>query len=224
VQVDWQTLKLAETTGGNYAESARPVQDLVNEAAAKAAGGQRPVLVFVFDPEDTKTNDSLEANVFTDEKVGLALKRFACLRAALDSIPDAKAAEALKRQAPLFYFFDPSGKPADTLSGKRATSKSGFSSRVEKIWNLSFEKPLKEFASAMAEILDRFDKVATDLARVADQITRAADNPQKLAGLQKDEAALKAVEAAIQQDEKKVLDGVTVREEFRKVGDESVRK
>jgi hypothetical protein len=187
----------------------------VKAAAEKAAEGKRPVLVWICDEEDAKTNDSLQNTVFADEKVGLALKRFACFKAVIQSMPDAKAAEKMRPQTPIFHFYDPTGKEVDTLSGKRATSKSGFAGRVEKVWDLSYEMPLKVFAKQMGGILDRLDQVAGEKQRLEDQMARAAENPGKLAGLKKDQEALTAQEKAVEADQQKLIDSIVVRAAFR---------
>jgi uncharacterized protein YdcH (DUF465 family) len=226
MKVEWQTLRLAAATGSGYADSAGPVDDILRDAVAKAAGGVKPVVVFICDDEDSKTNDSLEANVFSDEKVALAMKRFVCLKATIQSIPDEKVAEKLRRQTPIFRYFDPAGKALEELSGKRAASRSAFSARVEALWKLSFEKVLKEYVSEMSDLLDRMDRLATEKQRIEDQITRAEGNPQKVAALQKEAESLKTDENTIKQDEEKLLGSVTVRPEFlpAAAGDEKACK
>jgi hypothetical protein len=146
------------------------------------------------------------------------------VKALIQSMPDAKEAEKLKKQTPLFRFYDPAGKPLDDLSGKRASSKSAFSGRIEKLWNMSFEMALKDYAGQMSEILARMDKVATEQQRVTDQLTRAEGNAQKVAALQKEAEALKTEENTINQDEQKILASVKVRAEFAPGGDEKACK
>jgi cell shape-determining protein MreC len=129
-------------------------------------------------------------------------------------------AEKIRKQTPIFRYFDPAGKPLEELSGKRATSKSAFGARVEALWKISFEKVLKEYVREMNDLLDRMDRLATEKQRIEDQITRADGNPQKVAALQKEAERLKTDENTIKQDEEKLLGSVTVRPEFKPAGDE----
>jgi hypothetical protein len=216
VKVVWETLRFTATTPDGYADtSMRPIEDLVQAAVDARSKEHKPVVVWICDAEDDRGNDQLEKKIFYDEKVGLAMKRFICLRGDIQALPNEQEAEKLYRQAPLFYFFDPAGKEfTKPLYGKRASSRSGFCKVLEKLWDKSFELSLKDYSKQMSDILDELDKLEGQKTRLTDQIDRAADNPRKLAQLKKEEEELQAAEAEINAKEKQIVDGVAVRAEF----------
>ena len=130
----------------------------------------------------------------------------------------------MKAIAPVIRFYDPAGSQVHEMKGKRATSRSTFTTRVERLWDLSFAVRLKEYARDMGDVLDEMEKVDGDKSRLADQMERAADNPRKLAALQKELDELKAREEAVLAAEREVLAGVVLREEWLKEGEESASK
>jgi hypothetical protein len=226
VKVEWERLRLAAATPGGYADTSKPVEELIQAAVDARAKERKPCVVWLCDAEDDRKNEQLEKKLFFDEKIGLAMKRFICLRADIQAIPNDREAEKLYRKAPLFYFFDPAGKQfGRTLYGKRAASRSGFCRQLEKLWDLSFEMKLKVYSKQMGKILDELDKLEGEKNRLTGKMDRAADNPRKLEQLKKEEEALKAEEDEITAKEKEILDAVTLREEFRAPdGNESVQK
>lgn len=214
MKVEWKTLRLAETTGEGYAETARPIDDLIDAAVHRELSTKKPVVVWIYDVEDDKTNSNLEGSIFNDEKTALALKQFHCLKGEIQTMPDSREVEKLKRMAPIFYFYDPSGGRLDTLTGRRATSRSGVTSRIEKLWDLAYEVSLKKYARDMARILDEMEKIDNKRARLLDQIDRAADNPRKLAGLKREEDELKKQEESVLAEEREVLAGVALKTDW----------
>lgn len=182
----------------------------------RRAQEKKPVVVWIYDSEDEKTNANLESKVFYDEKVGLALKQFVCLKGDVESIPDEKLMKKTRRKAPMIYFFDPAGKPFDTLTGKRATSRSGFTSRLEKLWDLSYDMKLRVYAKKMSALLDQMDKLEEKKRQIESKMARAAANPGKFSALKKQEEKLKAEEAKLLDAEQKILEACKLRPEFDK--------
>jgi hypothetical protein len=223
VKVEWKALRLAESTPG-YADSARPFDELIQSAVKARAEARQPIVIWICDVEDDKGNINLEKKIFNDEKVGLAMKRFICLKAELQSLPDEREAEKLMRKAPLFYFYDPAGEEfGKTLFGKRAASRSGFCSQLEKLWDHSFSTKLKDYHKLMSKLLDELDKLESEKSRLTSKMDRAADNPPKLAKLKKEEEELKAEEAKLEKEEQEILASVELNTQFRK-GDEQAAK
>ena len=207
-----------------YADSGQPLEDVIKAAVEKEASAKRPLVIWLCDAEDDKTNDALEAKIFRDEKIALAMKRFTCLKGEIQTIPDERQMEKVLRQAPVFYFYDPAGNRLDQLEGRRATSRSGFSGRIEKLWDVSFEMRLKDYSKKMGHVLDRMDKLEGEKQRLTAKMDRAADNAPKLRRLQAEEAKLKEQETAIQKDEQAILDSLKVRPEFLDAPGESAQK
>ena len=149
MKVDWKTIRLSEENEEGYGESAKPIDDIIKAEIKKRVGNGRPALVWIFDGEKDQKNDLLEGKLFGEEKIGLALKRFSCLRGDIMSIPDDRLLKKIARRVPMFYFYDPAGDLLEKLEGKRATSRSGVVGRVEKLWRMSFDLKLKAYVKQM---------------------------------------------------------------------------
>ena len=113
VEVKWKDLRLAaRTAGSGYEADEVAAEDLVKQLAAKAAGPNvRPTVVWFYRPEEIEENDKLEANLFQNETVGLAFKRFHTFRVNVETIDREELAKRYAK-TPAFRFFDPAGEPA----------------------------------------------------------------------------------------------------------------
>jgi hypothetical protein len=198
----------------------------VKKLAASAAGADiRPIVVWFYRPDEVEENDKLEANIFQNETVGLAFKRFHTFRVNVDTIDREELAERYAK-TPAFRFFDPAGESVATLSGRRVTSLSGFTRYVEKAWGLSYDLNLKRYVKEMTKILDRLDKVGVKKQAIERDRARLAKkpNPRKLRAVEAEEAALEKERALIAEDEKEVLDQVQLREKYQKTKDGETAK
>ena len=214
IKIEWKSLRLAQSTGDGYADTSAPLDKLIGEAVKRQAGGSKPAVIWVFDAEDDRKNEQLEKKVFADNKIGLALKRFLCLKAEIQSIPDDKLLRETARKCPMFIFYDPAGEEFGRLAGKKAGSKSGVSSQIEKLWDLSFEVRLKDYSKQMGKLLDELDKIERDKERLTKKMTSAAGKPGKLKGLQKEEEKLKAEEAKLLEKEQELIAACKLRPDF----------
>lgn len=197
---------------------------MIKAAVEARAEAKQPIVIWICDAEDDKGNVNLEKKIFNDEKVGLAMKRFICLKGELQTLPDEREAAKLARKTPLFYFYDPAGEQfGKPLYGKRASSRSGFCSQLEKLWDHSFSTKLKVYHKSMSKLLDKLDKLESEKMRLTSKMDRAADNPSKLAKLQKEEEALKAEEEKLEKEEQDILASVKLSSQFEK-GDEQAAK
>jgi hypothetical protein len=213
VRVDWRELRLAQSVAEGYGEAAPEIDELVRDAVASRPD-RLPTVVWIYDVEDEKENRLLETRVFQDLKVGVALKRFACLKGNIATIPDEAVAERLRRRSPIFLFYDPAGEPFARLEGKRATSRSGFYRVVEKLWRTSFELKLRSFTGRMTKILDRIDRLEKEKQLLAAKKSRAEGNPRKLRGIVREEDELEEEERAVLEDEEELLADCRLRKEF----------
>ena len=204
---------MSEATAG-YADSARPVDDIIKAYVAARKDERKPTVIWIADDEDAKTNEALESRVFNNEDIGIAMKRFTCLRGAVQMIPDERIAGEAQRRTPSFYFFNPAGELVNEVHGKRATSRSGFSACVGKLFDLSFAMSLKDYSKRMGKILDQMDRVAGEKERLDAKIERAADNPGKLAPLVKEQDELKEKQAALETLEQELLGVSGVKPDF----------
>jgi DNA repair exonuclease SbcCD ATPase subunit len=212
--VEWRELTLTRAVEG-YAKVAPPLEEVLRDAVGGTAREPLPTVVWIYDLEDEKGNAALETKIFQDEKVGLTLKRFHCLKANLDSLPDGHTARKLKRRTPIFFFYDPAGQPVAALEGKRAESRSRFSKEMEELWKASFEMRHRDYLGKMGDILDDIDKLETKKALLEAKIARAAGNARKLAKLDREKQQLDKQEKKILEAEQEVHDACRAREAFR---------
>ena len=223
MKVEWQELRLAQSAAEGYGETARPIDQLLQSVVA-ARKDVLPTVVWIYDLEDDKVNRALETKIFQDLKVGLALKRFTCLKGNIETIPDENLAAQLRKQAPVFYFFDPAAKSFAVLKGKKGASRSRFYKTVEKLWSASFQVKLRDFAKKMTKILDRIDKVEKKKTLLEAKISRAEGKPGKLRGLKREKDKLKDEEDEILEDEQELLADCKVKDEFTSGKPEVARK
>ncbi len=223
IKVEWQELRLAQTVAEGYGATARPIDKLLQDVIASRKD-VLPTVVWIYDLEAEKVNRSLETKIFQDLKVGLALKRFTCLKGNIETIPDERLAEKLRKQAPVFYFFDPAGKSFTVLKGKKGASRSRFYSTVEKLWSASFKVKLRDFAKKMTKVLDRIDKIEKEKTLLEAKMKRAEGKPGKLRGLTKQKDKLKDEEDEILADEQKLLADCKVKDEFTSKKPEIAKK
>jgi hypothetical protein len=187
-------------------------------------GERKPIVIYICDEEDEKTERALDSKIFSNEKIGVAMKRFTCLKGSIQSIPDERLADKIARQTPVFYFYDPAGEPMKVLKGKRATSTSAFSAMVGKLWDKSYVMKLKAYAKTMGQILDQLDKLEAEKERLQDKKDRAADKPAKLKQLQKEDAVLAEREKKVQEMEEELLLAAALKPEFSEEGEESAQR
>ena len=172
-----------------------------------------PAVVWLFRADDDKANQSCNTNIFQNEQVGIALKKFRCYRVDVDAIPDDRVRKEYEKQSPAFFFYDPAGETVAKVGGRRATSLSGFSSGMDRTWNTSFTVKLRGYTKQMTRILDRMDRLDGQKQILAQGKSRLAQkpNPRKQRELDREEQELKGKEAKVLEDEQQVLASVALR-------------
>ncbi len=175
-----------------------------------------PSVVWIYRADDDKANQACNANIFQNEQVGIALKKFRCYRVDVDAIPDDRVRKTYEKMSPSFLFFDPAGDGVAKAQGRRATSLSGFSSAMERTWNTSFAQKLRGYTKQMTRILDRMDRLDGQKQILSQNRTRLAQkpNPRKQRALDREAEELKGEEEKVLQDEQKLLESVAVRPQF----------
>jgi hypothetical protein len=175
-----------------------------------------PAVVWLFRADDDKANQACNANIFQNEQVGIALKKFRCYRVDVDAIPDDRVRKEYEKQSPAFFFFDPAGEKVASAVGRRATSLSGFSSAMERTWNTSFTVKLRGYTKKMTRILDRMDRLDGQKQILSQNKARLAQkpNPRKQREVDQEEKQLKEAEAKVLEDEQKILESVALRPQY----------
>ncbi|MEN8151372.1 MAG: hypothetical protein ABFS86_16265 [Planctomycetota bacterium] len=188
--------------------------ELLKRMSVDVTADSRPAVVWVYRPDDDRVNTNCEANIFNNEGVGIAMKKFRTLRVNWHDIPTETLQEEYKR-TPAFFFFDPTGKLVTKSQGKKVDSLSTFSKALDTTWRKSFNGKLRDYQKKMTKILDRLDRVDGRQQVLEQSRARLAakPNPRKQRALDKEDAELGKQLEAIQKDEQKLLASVVVRPE-----------
>ena len=210
----WEPSTLPSTSEPGYGERALPATEFVKFDA-------RPTVVWFFSPEDETENQTCEATVFQNEKLGLALKRFRTVKVDVETINDAK----LRRQysnTPAFHVIDPKGRTIARIEGKQATSLSRFSGMMKTAWTKLFAMNQRTFVKSMTKILNRLDVVSSQTTVLAAKRQRlqGKNNRAKLAAIAREEAELAEVKAEIEKDESQVIENCLLKSAYRTEKDE----
>jgi hypothetical protein len=224
VEVKWDDLRLAaRTSGANYAEESVPVEEVLKNLSQPVKAGAQPAVVWFYTGEQPEENDELEAEIFSNEQVGLALRQFRRYRVNIDRITREDLRKEYSR-TPGFRFFDPTGECVAKLEGKRAGSLKGFTRLVEKVWGHAYTVPLRTYTKQMAKILDRLDKLAQEKETLEAQRARLAEkpNPRKQREVDREAKEIEKEEQQIQEDEKAIFEQVKLRPEFLEDQEEKV--
>jgi hypothetical protein len=176
-----------------------------------------PAVVWLYTPADDKAMTACDTNIFRNEQVGIALKKFRCYRVNVEEIGNRELREEYLRGAPTFRFFTPAGEQIGQVTGKKALSLSGFSSMLERSWDLSYTVRLKAYTKNMTRILGRLDKLSAQAQILEQDRARlvAKPNPRKAQKLEREAEELKAEKDQLAEDERELLAGIQLRPEFR---------
>ena len=187
----------------------------------------KPAVVWVYRADDDRVNANCEANIFNNEGVGIAMKKFRTFRVNWHNIPTETLQEEYKN-TPAFFFFDPSGKLVTKSQGKKVDSLSTFTKALDTTWRKSFDGKLRDYQKSMTKILDRFDRVEGRQQVLEQSRARLAakPNPRKQRALDKEDAELREILEKIEKDENALITSVAVRSEHlpAKDGEEVARK
>ena len=187
----------------------------------------KPAVVWVYRADDDRVNANCEANIFNNEGVGIAMKKFRTFRVNWHNIPTETLQEEYKN-TPAFFFFDPSGKPVTKSQGKKVDSLSTFTKALDTTWRKSFDGKLRDYQKSMTKILDRLDRVEGRQQVLEQSRARLAakPNPRKQRALDKEDAELREILEKIEKDENALITSVAVRSEHlpAKDGEEVARK
>ena len=195
--------------------------------SVEVAADSKPAVVWMYRPDDDRTNANCEANIFNNEGVGIAMKKFRTFRVNWHNIPTETLQEEYKN-TPAFFFFDPSGKLVTKSQGKKVDSLSTFTKALDTTWRKSFDGKLRDYQKSMTKILDRLDRVEGRQQVLEQSRARLAakPNPRKQRALDKEDAELREILEKIEKDENALITSVAVRSEHlpAKDGEEVARK
>ena len=185
----------------------------------------KPAVVWMYRPDDDRENANCNANIFNNEGVGIAMKKFRTYRVNWHDMPTESLQEEYKN-TPAFFFFDPAGNLVTKTQGKKVDSLSSFTKALKTTWGKSFTSALRSYQKSMTKILDRLDRVE-GRKQVLDQSKArlaAKPNPRKQRALDQEEADLDKQMAAIVKDEQKLIASIEVKADHLETEKEEVAK
>jgi hypothetical protein len=203
------------TSGAEYAANTVPVDQVLKQSSDSPSADSTPAVVWIYDPSDEKDNASAQSNLFQNEGVGIALKKFRTLRVDVTAIRSERVKE-LYKSTPAFRFYDPSGELVGILEGRNSDSLSSFSSLLERTWDKSFTVRLRGYTKQMTKILDRLDRFDGQKQVLDQNLARLSGKPnaRKQRQLEKESEELEKVAREIAEDEQELLASVKLRDDF----------
>ena len=209
--MQWEQTTLPTASEPGYGERVLPATEF-----AKQDGEGRPTLVWFYSLDDERENRTCEGTVLQNEQVGLALKKFRCVKIDVESIDDARLRKEYSR-TPAFLIIDPKGETIGKIEGKSATSLSRFNGMVRSAWGRLFTVAQKPYVKDMTKILDRLDRVSSQKIVLAAKKQRAEAKGQrsKMAAIAREEQSLKDAETEIQKDEREILAKCDLRDTYK---------
>ena len=213
----WTNLKLAtQTAGSEYGGSTLRVAEVLRKLSSDVGSDNTPAVVWMYSPDEEKANQRLNSNIFQNEQVGLAMKKFRTLRVNVLEIDHNELRAEYSKNAPAFYFFDPAGGEIGKVAGKKATSLSGFTKLMEKSWNTSYETKLRKYTKSMTKLLDQLDRIDAKKQNLERNKERLALKPNagKQRKLSAEEEQLQKDMETFNQSEQKLLETVKLRSKY----------
>lgn len=217
MQVGWSNLNLApQTAGSEYGGSTLRVAEVLRQLSSDVSADSTPAVVWLYSPEEEDANQRCNSNIFQNEQVGLALKKFRTLRVNVLEIQHNELREEYSKTAPAFYFFDPAGEEIGKVQGKDATSLSDFSKLMERTWNTSYETKLRKYTKSMTRLLDQLDRIDAKKQNLEREKERLAEkpNPRKQRKLSAEEEELQKAMDSFNESEQKLLETVKLRSKY----------
>jgi hypothetical protein len=137
-----------------------------------------------------------------------------CLQGDVANVPAGRLADDLRKQAPVFFFFDPSGKLLGKLEGTRRTSTSEFMNELKELWTASFDSRLRDFTRKMTSNLDKLEKLERKLISLEIKRSRARGSASRLRSIDREEAKIEKEEKELLDAQKELVGELKVKDEF----------
>lgn len=207
IAIAWREFALAVPAEPGYAETAAPLAEMIGRAVEQAVG-KAPALVFIVDERQADRVAAVE-QALSSQDLAVALERFVCLKASVDSIPDEQLREDVRRRAPLVYTFDSAGTGVSLVAGRRAGSRSALFAGVQKAFQLSYTLSLRDYTRAALKIRDRIEEIQAERQRIFVKMGSASE--AKRAALQRDLDRLDAVREKVREEEQALAEACALR-------------
>jgi hypothetical protein len=148
-------------------------------------------MIYFYSTKDEKATTAFERRAFDEERVLLASRLFQCIKIDADNIESKEAMSLYAATPPAIYFIGIDGKTDQVLKGpqNRADAVLG---ALAKTFDGDFTPSLTSLIEKERKLLDRLDKLETQLADVERDLTKANEKNEtaKVQALTKERDAL----------------------------------
>jgi hypothetical protein len=195
ISLDWNTSELPrEVTEPGYAGIETTVADFVKNFA-----GDKPSIVYFFDPREKPENDRVASTVLGNEVVGTAARGFNLVKIDVTRIQREDLKAEYSKSTPKFQFYSREG---DVLAKvERGITLPDFTSAITKAFNAEYSVSLQQFLKSHRSFLDRLDRAEAKKTRVAEKKTLLESSTRR-------DARSAALEKEIVKEEKEAQDEV----------------
>jgi len=193
INLDWKTSELPrESTEPGYAGIESTVAEFV-----KSFAGDKPSIVYFFDPREQQENDRLQSTVLGNEAVGTAARGFNLVKIDVTRIQRDDLKAEYSKSTPKFHFYSRTG---DVLAKvERAITLPEFTSAITKAFNAEYSVSFQQFLKSHRSFLDKLDRAEA-------QKTRVAAKKALLESSTRRDARAAALEKEIVKEEKEAAD------------------
>jgi hypothetical protein len=194
IALDWKATSLPTVSEAGYDGREGDVKQYLASRA-----GEKPSIVFFFDPRDKKENDRIQSTVFGNEVVGTAARGFDLVKIDVTRIKREDLKAEYSKATPKFHFYSHTGDEIAKVEGGATLPE--FTSAITKAFNAEFSMPLQKFLKAHRNVLDRIDRAEAQKARVAQKRSLLDASTRK-------DARAAALEKEIVREEKDAEEGM----------------
>ncbi len=172
ISMNWKATALPTASIPGYDGSEQDIGEYL-----KSFAGEKPAIVYFFDPRESKENDKVASTVFATESVGAAARAFDLLKIDVSKIAREDLRDEYSKSTPKFHFYSRSGDLIAKVQGKVTIP--SFSSALSKAFGSEYETTLNGFLKQHRTILDRLDRAQGQKTRVAEKRTRLESSSRR---------------------------------------------
>lgn len=198
IALNWKSTSLPKVSTPGYDGREGDVAQYLQSMA-----GDKPSIVYFFDPREKKENDKIESTVFGNEVVGTAARGFNLVKIDVTKIEREDLKAEYSKSTPKFLFYSHSGDVLAKVQG--GVTLPDFSSAITKAFNAEYALSLQQFLKSHRNVLDRLDRAEGKKTRVAEKRSLLESSTRKDARAAALEKEIAREEAEAESEIEKVL-------------------
>lgn len=198
IALDWKSTSLPKVSTPGYDGREGDIVQYVQSMA-----GDKPSIVYFFDPREKKENDKIAATVFGNEVVGTAARGFNLVKIDVTKIEREDLKAEYSKSTPKFHFYSRAGDVLSKVQG--GATLPDFTSAITKAFNAEYEVSLQQFLKSHRNVLDRLDRAEGKKTRVAEKRSLLESSTRRDARAASLEKEIAKEEAEAESEIEKVL-------------------